>query len=58
MAGKEVAVKKYVIGLTGEERDGFNELIKRHAFRPTGDEESRIFFEGGHVGSAPRQGIL
>jgi hypothetical protein len=57
VAGKEVAVKKYVIGLTGEERDGFNELIKRHAFRPTGDEGSHLF-EGGHVGSAPRQGIL
>ena len=38
MAGKEVAVKKYVVGLTGEERDRLNELIrkgKRSAQLPT-----------------------
>jgi transposase len=29
MAGKEVAVKKYVVRLTGEERDRLNELIRK-----------------------------
>ena len=29
MAGKEIAVKKYVVKLTGEERDRLNELIRK-----------------------------
>ena len=50
MAGKEIAVKKYVVRLDAEERDQLNKFnSQRQAFRPVADEGAHPL-EGGRIG--------
>ena len=54
MAGKEIAVKKYVVRLDAEERDRPQRVdLQRQAFRPAADEGAHPV-EGGHIGCGRR----
>ena len=54
MAGKEIAVKKYVVRLDAEERDRTQRVnSQRQAFRPAADEGAHPV-EGGHIGCGRR----
>ena len=54
MAGKEIAVKKYVVRLDAEERDRLNELIRKGKRSDAAADEGAHPLEGGRIGCGRR----
>ena len=54
MAGKEIAVKKYVVRLTAEERGQLGELISKGKRSAQLLTKARIPLKGGRVGCGRR----